>query len=1035
MYNNDHVLAIAGEATVNYGAGGLGYLLADQLSDNVSLSTNNAQTFLTGFYNNAFGPAATAVEDYTVLFDGTAADPNLSSPPTTVSFNGSANGPDGVNNDNSILQQAFGYLNTANSALNTAYNSGHNSSFTTAQFNADQARLQQLQMYSIFLFDQYQLEADSVKYNYSKSNPPAVNSAIFNTLLNDLTNEVSWVDQLSFTSLVDTDAFMIEYTATFAQYQPLSSNDPNGSNGLSHWESGLRATPSTSNPVDATPTATQLNSVWSADLTALEPPVAPQDLTITNVLGSEIDMAWTEDPSNQTGFYVDRSTTSSGGFASIATLGATAASFSNTGLTSGTTYYYEVQAYNSYSTSAFSNIESATANGSSGLGAPSLSAAVDGTHNTSQIDLSWTDNNDASATGFNIDRSTASGGTYTQVATAGASATVYSDTGLTDGTAYFYEVQAFNSSTTSSFSNIANAATNLAAPSNLQAAVISPTEIDLSWIDNSTTATQYIVQQSTDGTSYTPIATLGATAVSYHNTGLSEGQTYDYLVAAGNASGGISSEVGANATTLVNAPSGLTATDISAGQIDLSWTDNDGGAAIGYQVLRSTTSTGFTLLYDTGTTGAGVHAYTDTHVLPSTTYYYEVLAYTADAESAPSSSANAATPTNEVGGIATDNYYGTNGSAWSSQWSFVTGGLTHGTAGVTLQNNQGQAVFTEVSGKTMSGNYVALNNSEDFVDSIQTVLFWADTTSTQIELVARSNTQETTFYYVHADLGTVGNNFGISRSVTGTATSLKKVTVSTLTTNTQYEIEFEVVTANSTTTDLYASIWATSGTEPTTWTDSTTDTNTHLQGISGEDGMQMNVAAATENTFTVDNYEEVNLISSNASFLDTFENSSTTGWTPLTASRWTVGLNNNSIRYYINTSSYTGGSGGSLGEYSLVSQSGYTNVGDFTVDLDVAAGSSTAGSNYAIVFGYQNSTNYYFMEFNATSGNTALYKVVSGTASVVASASGAWITDTNYHNVKITRLGNVISVFYDGNSVLTTTDATFIGGGDRHRRP
>ncbi len=161
---------------------------------------------------------------------------------------------------------------------------------------------------------------------------------------------------------------------------------------------------------------------------------------------------------------------------------------------------------------------------------------------------------------------------------------------------------------------------------------------------------------------------------------------------------------------------------------------------------------------------------------------------------------------------------------------------------------------------------------------------------------------------------------------------------------------------------------------------------------------------------------------------DNFQNSSTTGWTPLTASRWSVGTNGDSIRYYINASSYTGGSGGSLGEYSLLSASGYTNVGDFTMTADVAAGSATAGSNYAIVFGYQNSTNYYFMEFNATSGDTALYKVVNGSASIVASASGTWITDTNYHSIKIQRSFSTISVWYDGHSVLSTTDSTFFGG-------
>ncbi len=250
----------------------------------------------------------------------------------------------------------------------------------------------------------------------------------------------------------------------------------------------------------------------------------------------------------------------------------------------------------------------------------------------------------------------------------------------------------------------------------------------------------------------------------------------------------------------------------------------------------------------------------------------------------------------------------------------------------------------------MSGNDAGLDTSASYQDSIQTVLFSVDTASTIFDLLARSNTQKTTFYYVHADISTVGSNSGIGREVSGTATSIKKVTVTTLATNTQYELVFEVVTANSTTTDLYAKVWATSGAEPTTWSITTTDANTHLQAVSGEGGIQMDLAAATENTFTVDNYEEVNIISSNASYIDNFQNSSTTGWSPLTASRWTVGTNGDSIRYYINTSSYAGGTGGSLGEYSLLNATGYTNVGDFNMTVDVAAGSTAAGSNYAIMF-------------------------------------------------------------------------------------
>ncbi len=250
--------------------------------------------------------------------------------------------------------------------------------------------------------------------------------------------------------------------------------------------------------------------------------------------------------------------------------------------------------------------------------------------------------------------------------------------------------------------------------------------------------------------------------------------------------------------------------------------------------------------------------------------------------------------------------------------------------------------------------------------------------------------------------------------------------------NTTYELEFEVVTLNSTTTDLFTKVWATSTPEPTTWSVSTTNTTSVLQGDTGYSGIRYDPHASGGDALTMDNYEAVKITSSSASYIDNFQNSSTTGWSPLTASRWSVGTNGDSIRYYINASSYAEGTNSTLGEYSLLNASGYNNVGDFTMTVDVAAGSTSTtgtGSNYAIVFGYQSAGNYYFMEFNAISGDTALYKVVGGaTPTQIAAASGAWITDTSYHSIKIQRKGTSISVWYDGESVLTTTDATFIGG-------
>ncbi len=75
-----------------------------------------------------------------------------------------------------------------------------------------------------------------------------------------------------------------------------------------------------------------------------------------------------------------------------------------------------------------------------------------------QVDLNWADNS-SNETGFKIERKTGADGTYTQIATAGANVTTYSDTGLSASTTYYYRVEAYNSAGDSSYSNEAGAMT------------------------------------------------------------------------------------------------------------------------------------------------------------------------------------------------------------------------------------------------------------------------------------------------------------------------------------------------------------------------------------------------------------------------------------------------------------------------------------------------------------------------------------------------------------------------------------------------
>jgi alpha-tubulin suppressor-like RCC1 family protein len=93
-------------------------------------------------------------------------------------------------------------------------------------------------------------------------------------------------------------------------------------------------------------------------------PAAPTTLTNTVVSLSQIDLGWFDNSSNELGFKIWRKIGSNGNYTQIATLDANITSYSNTGLSPLTTYYYLVKAYNGFGDSAASNTSSNTTNGS-----------------------------------------------------------------------------------------------------------------------------------------------------------------------------------------------------------------------------------------------------------------------------------------------------------------------------------------------------------------------------------------------------------------------------------------------------------------------------------------------------------------------------------------------------------------------------------------------------------------------------------------------------------------------------------------------
>jgi len=102
------------------------------------------------------------------------------------------------------------------------------------------------------------------------------------------------------------------------------------------------------------------------DVVLSSAPTAPQNLSATAISDSQIDLTW-DPPSDwggdKEGYRIYRSTSSGGSYTQIDSVGASTTSYSDTGLNSGTTYYYVVTAYNSVGESSYSNEDSATTDG------------------------------------------------------------------------------------------------------------------------------------------------------------------------------------------------------------------------------------------------------------------------------------------------------------------------------------------------------------------------------------------------------------------------------------------------------------------------------------------------------------------------------------------------------------------------------------------------------------------------------------------------------------------------------------------------
>jgi hypothetical protein len=126
-------------------------------------------------------------------------------------------------------------------------------------------------------------------------------------------------------------------------------------NAVSYVATGLAA--GTNYTFRVTAVATNVISAYSNTAQVLTRPTAPPDLTAVAASSTRINLRWT-DVRGEASYRVERSTDGRN-YTTVATLTAATTTYSNTGLTAGTTYSYRIAALNASGASAFSKVATA----------------------------------------------------------------------------------------------------------------------------------------------------------------------------------------------------------------------------------------------------------------------------------------------------------------------------------------------------------------------------------------------------------------------------------------------------------------------------------------------------------------------------------------------------------------------------------------------------------------------------------------------------------------------------------------------------
>lgn len=177
-------------------------------------------------------------------------------------------------------------------------------------------------------------------------------------------------------------------------------------------------------------------------------PPAPSGLSATAGNG-QVALSWTGS-SGATSYNVYEGTSPGGESSTPIATSVSGTTYTVTGLTNGTTYYFTVAAVNSYGTSGYSNEANATPQPP-----PPAPIELGANAQNAQVLLSWVD--DSGGDTYNVYEGTSPGGEGSTPVATGLAGQSFMVTGLSNGTKYYFKVAAVNQFGVSAYSNEASA--------------------------------------------------------------------------------------------------------------------------------------------------------------------------------------------------------------------------------------------------------------------------------------------------------------------------------------------------------------------------------------------------------------------------------------------------------------------------------------------------------------------------------------------------------------------------------------------------